>query len=92
MQDTGSQLIVLCNNWLQLLTVVLANLGAVWWFRKESREDWKMCDQEIKNYREEFRNDTKERREEFRQFREMWLAESKDFHERLLKIEMEKKR
>jgi hypothetical protein len=89
MQD---QTMLVLNNWLQLLTVVLANLGAVWWFRKESREDWKMCDKDIKEYREEFRSDTRERREEFKEFREMWLAESRDFHERLLKIEMERKK
>ena len=92
MQEASSQVMIMYNSWFQLLTVILANLGAVWWFRKESREDWKMCNTDIKECREEFRNDTRERREEFKHFREMWLAESKDFHERLLKIEMERKR
>lgn len=38
--------------WLQILTVIIANFGIVWWFRKESREDWKMIHQEMKEFRE----------------------------------------
>lgn len=72
---------------MQIITMIGSHLfmlisvfGIVWWFRKETREDWKMCNTEIK-----------EMREEFKQFRDMWVMESKDFHARLLKIEMERK-
>ena len=61
------------DSWLQILTVVFANFGVIWWFRKESREDWKMIHQELK------------------EFKDAVQAEMKDFHERLLKIEMDRK-
>lgn len=43
------------DNWIQILTVVLANFSIVWWFRKESREDWKMIHQEMKEFKEAIR-------------------------------------
>ena len=58
------------DSWLQILTVVFANFGVIWWFRKECREDWKMSNDLIKAIQ----------------------AEMKDFHERLLKIEMDRKK
>lgn len=57
------------ESWLQIITVVFANLTAIWWFRKECREDWKMSNDLIRAIQEEM----------------------KDFHERLLKIEMNRK-
>jgi hypothetical protein len=68
------------ESWIQLFTVIVANFGVVWWFRKESREDWKMCTATI----EAIRAETREFREDIR-------LEMKDFHERLLKIEMDRK-
>jgi hypothetical protein len=65
--------------WLQVLTLLFANFTIIWWFRKESREDWIRCQQSIDGIKQEMR-----------EFREIWMAESKDFHERLLKIEMER--
>lgn len=66
--------------WLQvislligMITIFFGNFGVIWWFRKESREDWKMMDKEMK------------------EFREIVRFEMKDFHERLLKIEMDRK-
>lgn len=26
-----------------LITIIIANFGIIWWFRKESREDWIRC-------------------------------------------------
>lgn len=40
--------------------------------------------------RSEARQDQSEIRHDMKEFREIWIAESKDFHERLLKIEMER--
>lgn len=57
----------------EILTVIFANFGIIWWFKKESREDWKMIHQEMKEFKEAVR------------------MEMKDFHEKLLKIEMERK-
>jgi hypothetical protein len=57
------------DSWAQILTVVIANIGAIWWFRKESREDWIRCQNTIDAIQKEM----------------------KDFHERLLQIEMDKK-
>lgn len=56
------------ESWIQILTVVFANFGIIWWFRKESREDWIRCQNTIDAIKDEM----------------------KDFHERLLKIEIER--
>lgn len=88
MSEAWTQVITLV---VGMLTLFLGNFGIIWWFRKESRED-------VKEFRKECRDDwkicnteIKEMREEFKQFREMWALESKDFHSRLLKIEMGRK-
>lgn len=65
---------------LQLLTVLIANFGIIWWFRKESRED-------VKEFRKECREDWKRCTTLIDAIKE----EMKDFHERLLKIEMDRK-
>lgn len=67
------------ESWIQILTVLFANFTAICWFRKESREDWKMMHQEFKEFKDVIRQDMKE-------FREVVHIEMKDFHERLLKI------
>lgn len=59
--------------WMQILTIILANFSVVWWFRRESREDWKMIHQEMKEFKEAIR------------------IEMRDFHERLLEIEKDRK-
>ena len=60
------------ETWIQIFTIMVANFGVIWWFRKESREDWKMIHQEMKEFKEAIR------------------LEMKDFHERLLEIEIER--
>lgn len=42
------------------ISMFFANLGVVWWFRKESREDWKMIHEETKAFREAIRADMKD--------------------------------
>lgn len=65
---------------MQIITLLIANFGMIWWFRKESiadikelrkqsREDWARCQNTIDAIKDEM----------------------KDFHERLLKIESERK-
>ena len=48
------------DSWVQILTVVLANFAVIWWFRKESREDWKMIHQEMKEFKEAIRLEMKD--------------------------------
>lgn len=45
---------------IQLLTMVFANFGIIWWFRKESREDWKMIHQELKEFKDTIRYEMKD--------------------------------
>jgi len=40
------------DSWIQLLTVIIANFTIVWWFRKETREDWLRMDREWKEFRD----------------------------------------
>ncbi len=56
------------ETWMHVFTVIFANFGIIWWFRKESREDWVRCQNTIDAIKDEM----------------------KDFHERLLKIEIER--
>lgn len=69
---------------IQLISFFIANFGIIWWFRKESREDWKII-------RKESREDWKIIHQEMKEFKDVVRIEMRDFHERLLKIEMERK-
>jgi len=60
------------ESWAQVFTLLFANFGIIWWFRKESREDWKRCDDQILAIREIGNNIN---------------LEMKDFHNRLCEIE-----
>lgn len=64
------------DQWIQIFTVIgshffmlLSVFGIIWWFRRESREDWVRCQNTLDAIKDEM----------------------KDFHERLLKIEMDRK-
>ena len=79
-------------DWAQVLTLFLGmfsiffgNIGVIWWFRKESRDD-------MKEFRKESREDWKLIHQEMKEFKDAVRFEMKDFHERLLKIEMERGR
>jgi len=76
------------EQWIQIFTIIIANLGVIWWFRKESREDWKMCNANIQEMRKESREDWKRSENIINAIKD----EMKDFHERLLKIEMTRKK
>lgn len=41
---------------IQLLTVVIANLSVILWFRKESREDWLRTEALITSMKEEMKD------------------------------------
>lgn len=66
--------------WVQIIALFLGNVGVIWWFRKESRED-------LKEFRKESREDWIRCHKTIEAIKE----EMKDFHERLLKIEMDRK-
>lgn len=48
------------ESWIQIVTVILANFTIVWWFRKESREDWKMIHQEMREFKDSVRLEMKD--------------------------------
>lgn len=64
------------ESWIQLFTVIIANFTVVWWFRKESRDDWKHMDSKMDQMNKEHK-----------EFKEAIRLDMKDFHERLLEIE-----
>lgn len=62
--------------WLQVLSLFLANAGLIIWFRTESRNDWKHMDSKVDSYRSETQVILDAIREDM-----------KDFHGRLCAIE-----
>lgn len=71
-------------SWIQVLTIVLANIG--WcttmflWLRKEANADRKELATSINS-------GLTESRKEMAEFRKMWAEESREFHGRLCQIE-----
>lgn len=61
---------------IQLVSIILSNFLIILWFRKESRDDWKRCDDQILSIREDIR-----------EWNRKFYDETKDFHNRLCKIE-----
>lgn len=66
--------------WLQVLSLFLANAGLVIWFRTESRNDWRHMDAQVNAIRQDMKS-----------FHIAMLEESKDFHGRLCAIEERRK-
>lgn len=73
--------------WLQILSLFIANFGLILWFRSESREDWSHIDNKTDQLDLLIRAEVREFREEHKEFKERWLEETKDFHKRLCEIE-----
>lgn len=46
--------------WLQILSLFLANAGLVLWMRAESRNDWKHMDQKLDAWKEESQREMKD--------------------------------
>ena len=63
-------------DWLQVLSLFLANAGLILWFRSESKADWRHMDAKL----EVIRQETAAQIEAIRQ-------DVKDFHGRLCTIE-----
>ncbi len=78
-------------DWIQVLSLFLANAGLIIWFRAESRSDWRHMDMKLETFKEEMRTDMKQFRDDMKQFRELWMQESKEFHQRLCDIEAKRK-
>lgn len=66
--------------WLQVISLFLANAGLIVWFRSESRSDWRHMDAKVDAIREETKD-----------FHKTMYEEMKDFHGRLIAIEERKK-
>lgn len=65
---------------MQVMSLFVANLGVILWFRVESRNDWRHLDSKLETYMAGMREDTKAFQEAIRQ-------DIKDFHGRLCAIE-----
>ena len=48
------------EGWMQIITLIIANFTVIWWFRKESREDWKMIHQDLKEFKDVVRIEMKD--------------------------------
>ena len=46
--------------WLQVLSLFLANAGLIIWFRTESRNDWRHMDSKLDAYMRESREEMKD--------------------------------
>lgn len=68
-------------DWLQVLSLFLANAGLIIWFRAESRADWRHIDAK-----------TDAIRSEIREFQKEVMEERREFHGRLCSIEERNKK
>jgi len=68
------------ETWYQIIAIFIANAALIAWFRSESRSDWRHMDAKMESFRAEASLLTR-----------AIQMEMKDFHEKLLKIEMNKK-
>ncbi len=68
------------ETWIQILSLFLANAALIVWFRAESRSDWRHMDNKLEASKSETQLLIK-----------AIHAEMKDFHDRLLEIEITKK-
>lgn len=41
------------HSWLQVISLFLANVGLILWFRSESRQDWRLMDSKHESFRAE---------------------------------------
>lgn len=46
--------------WSQVITLMMGNFAIIWWFRKESREDWKIMHNEWREFKETVRLEMKD--------------------------------
>lgn len=66
----------LSQDWIQIISLFLANAGLIVWFRAESRADWRHMDNKLEAYMSAIREDVRAIHNEI-----------KDFHARLCTIE-----
>jgi len=79
------------KEFVHVLTFLVANFTIIWWFRKESREDWLKVEKESKENWLRVERESRENNIRTQNLIEAIHKEMKDFHERLLKIEVERK-
>lgn len=68
------------------LSIFLANVGFICWFRSESREDWRRMDAKMDSYRQESNAQLNSYRQESNSKIDAIQNEIKDFHGRLCVI------
>jgi ubiquitin C-terminal hydrolase len=79
------------EGWVQILSLFLANAALILWFRAESRSDWRHMDNKLESSKIETTQLIKAIQEEAKSFAQIMRMETKEFHERLLDIEMHHK-
>ena len=66
-------------DWIQVVSLFLANAGLIIWFRAESRSDWRHCDNHIKAIQDEMKD-----------FHTRLALQDQEFKSRLCSIEEKK--
>ncbi len=44
------------QSWIQVISLFLANAALIWWFRSESRADWRHMDAKIDEMKQEMKD------------------------------------
>lgn len=78
--------------WIQVLSLFLANVALILWFRSESRSDWRHMDNKLDIHVNLIREEMKSFQEDMKNLQVAMLNESKDFHARLCVIEERNKK
>ena len=78
--------------WLQVLSLFLANAALVLWFRTESRNDWKHMDAKVDANAKETRDLIESIRQDMKDFHTKLALQDQEFKMRLCAIEEKNKR
>ena len=73
----------MCEQWIQVIALFLANAGLIVWFRAESRQDWRLMDSKMESFRAENGQIIRSMENTIKAIQQ----EMKDFHARLYSIE-----
>lgn len=80
------------EQWLQILSLFLANAALIVWFRAESRADWRHMDSKVESNQKETREIIESNQKETRELIHAIHLEMKSFHGRLCAIEKNRSR
>lgn len=78
--------------WLQVLSLFLANAGLVIWFRTESRNDWRHMDNKLDHMHKEVQHQIQAIHDEMKDFHVKLALQDMEFKNRLCTIEERRKK